>query len=252
MHRSVSLRTTLCALLIILAYAHAFVHPSWQHAHAIVAARGSRRATAPTLTEFFSSADFDAKPMTNTDLEEWLQENDPERKDREMEAARKAEMMEAAAKLTTEADNDAAPDIESAEFQQQVQGSDTSRGGVEPWGSWSQDDRLVFLEIVLPEDTGGARLTVDATVEGLDACADTGKQIIAATWAQRMEPSELMWTVDTSSDGQRVLCVEVPKRKRAGTERGAIFESLRVCDEAVEADGLVGLRRVYHSPSGEV
>ena len=84
--------------------------------------------------------------------------------------------------------------------------------GTEPWGSWSHSVDEIVLELELPDGVRAKELDVDV-VEGwlyvqrtsAAAEADAAPPLLFGRLAQSHLASELMWAVDTLSDGRQML-----------------------------------------------
>jgi len=88
-----------------------------------------------------------------------------------------------------------------------------SRGEAE-WGSWTHTSDSVNLELYIEEGVQAKSLNVEIAEGWLGV--ETGKPgvppLLVGRLAQPVQVSELMWAVDEASDGQRVLCIELPKK----------------------------------------
>jgi len=114
------------------------------------------------------------------------------------------------------------------------------RSGGEAWGSWSQTDESVYLELNVAPDTPAKQVAVAVQVGFLDVrVADD--PLLSGRLALDVL-SDVEWALDVGADGQKVLCVSLQKRRvdavdaQSGT---ALFSSLRVHGSEVGAPGLV-------------
>ena len=113
------------------------------------------------------------------------------------------------------------------------------RSGREPWGTWSQSADEICFELCVGASTRGADIHVECLVGFLDVrCKDD--PMLSGRLALDVRATELDWTLDEPADGERALCIVLPKRpggREGGT--GAIFSSLRVGGEECTVPGLV-------------
>jgi hypothetical protein len=112
------------------------------------------------------------------------------------------------------------------------------RKGTEPWGCWEQtsDGKSVSFELIVDGATRAADIRCECLVGFLDVrCKD--EPVLSGRLAQQVLPQELNWALDESADGQKLLCIDLPKRDPANFD--AIFQSVRVGDAECFAPGLV-------------
>ena len=120
--------------------------------------------------------------------------------------------------------------------------------GAEEWGRWSQDEDFISLELFVPEAVTAKDVLCEISVGFLDVRVKD-EPLLSGRLAQQIIVSELNWALDDdpelSSRGQRLLCIELPKRERAiyGDNESfsePLFQSLRVGEgEEVVGPGLV-------------
>ena len=121
--------------------------------------------------------------------------------------------------------------------------------GDEQWGTWSNFRGAVYLEIFIDESVRSKFLRVEAAEGWLLAGEDVEDEnapppMVFGRFAQPVEASELTWAVDENSDGQRVLCIELPKKEMAvqggaGATVDCIFdESLHIHGKPYVVPGL--------------
>ena len=117
--------------------------------------------------------------------------------------------------------------------------------------AWLRSSRLLrfVLELELPDGVRAKELDVDV-VEGwlyvqrtsAAAEADAAPPLLFGRLAQSHLASELMWAVDTLSDGRQMLCITLPKKERGrlgAASADCIFdESLHIRGEPCLQAGL--------------
>ena len=112
--------------------------------------------------------------------------------------------------------------------------------GDENWGSWSLAGWNVNLDVFIDDSVSSKEVRVEVAegwlIAGVDSDRDdTPPPFLFGRFAQPVEEGELTWTIDEDSDGRRVLCIELPKKKSspvAGVTIDCIFdESLHVNGE---------------------
>lgn len=113
------------------------------------------------------------------------------------------------------------------------------RSGREPWGTWSQSADEICFELCVGASTSGRDIRVECLAGFLDVrCKD--EPLLSGRLALGVRATELDWTLDEAADGERALCIVLPKRQgAAAAAAGAIFSSLRVCGEEAAMSGLV-------------
>ena len=116
--------------------------------------------------------------------------------------------------------------------------------GEEAWGSWSQTDAAIALDLYIGAQIIAKEIEVEMAEGWL--CVQTGEvdapPLLFGRLAQPVIASELMWAVDETSDGRRVLCIEVPKKARPAASRASadcVFdESLHIAGTPCLVAGL--------------
>ena len=129
------------------------------------------------------------------------------------------------------------------------------RMGSEAWGSWQQTADAISFELRVDHYTTPTTLTAlraaDVRVEALCGFLDVrckDEPLLSGRLAQPVLTEEVEWALDEDSDGLKVLCVELTKRKAtvAVDEMGRfaepIFESVRVAGEECLLPGMVAGR----------
>jgi hypothetical protein len=112
--------------------------------------------------------------------------------------------------------------------------------GRESWGRWSMSTNEICFELCVGASTRAADILVECLVGFLDVrCKD--EPLLSGRLALQVRATELDWTLDEAADGERALCIVLPKRQGAEVSGGAdsIFSSLRVCGEQCTVPGLV-------------
>jgi hypothetical protein len=122
---------------------------------------------------------------------------------------------------------------------QQQQPKSTPLQGEESWGRWSRAGPSVSLELQVDEGVRVKDIRVEIEegwlLAGVDS-EDAPPPFIFGRFAQPVEATSLMWTVDEVADDQRVLCIEISKREvplRAGA--GATIDC--IFDESLHIHG---------------
>ena len=101
--------------------------------------------------------------------------------------------------------------------------------GIEEWGRWSHTTSEIYVELELDESTVARALTVQIADGWLFASANEAAPLLSGHLAQPVVADELEWTLDTRESGQRLLCIEIPKKPwPAGTN------SADRCDHAFD------------------
>lgn len=113
-------------------------------------------------------------------------------------------------------------------------------GGAD-WGMWSQSESGMYLELNVPPHTSAQQVAVGVQVGFLDVrLAD--EPLLSGRLAQSML-SDVEWALDVrASDGQRILCIDLQKRKRDAADAvagEALFASLRINSVEQGEPGLV-------------
>ena len=113
------------------------------------------------------------------------------------------------------------------------------RAGEEAWGAWSQSETTINLELCVDANTAAKSVCCEVNSGKLEVRVGESATLVGALTQQVYgEPD---WTLDIRPDGQRVLCVELEKRKAApdALAAQALFTSLQVDGVEVGAPGLV-------------
>lgn len=128
------------------------------------------------------------------------------------------------------------------------------RAGEATWGTWSQSDTTISLELHVDEETKAKQVMCAVETGFLDVRL-SDEPLLSGRLSQACfgDPA---WTLDSSSDGQRILCIEVQKRKATVDMlyAEALFTSLRISGQETGALGLVSgvfLDEVRLAPSIE-
>ena len=113
------------------------------------------------------------------------------------------------------------------------------RAGEEPWGSWSQSESSIYLELHVDSETPAKAVHCAVEVGFLDVRI-RDEPLFSGRLAQ-MCFGDPEWTLDERADGQRVLCIDLQKRTASpdALSAEALFASLRVQGREVGAPGLV-------------
>lgn len=115
------------------------------------------------------------------------------------------------------------------------------RAGEASWGCWSQSVDGMDLELHVPAETSGKQVAVEVQVGFLDVRL-SDEPLLSGRLAQPVM-SDVEWALDIrASDGQRILCIDLKKRKPDAVDAlagEALFTSLRVGGSEVGAPGLV-------------
>ena len=87
------------------------------------------------------------------------------------------------------------------------------RAGEEAWGVWSQSETTINLELCVDANTAAKSVCCEVNSGKLEVRVGESATLVGALTQQVYgEPD---WTLDIRPDGQRVLCVELEKRKAA-------------------------------------
>ena len=128
------------------------------------------------------------------------------------------------------------------------------RSGVQPWGSWSQEGDSVNLEIALPRGVTARDVRCELNKDGIlritlkggggaegggegggDAGeVDASSPLLVGRIALPVDRTDLMWGVEEDSDGERLLCVELPLWP-ADPKRTVMVDC--IFDESLEVQG---------------
>ena len=117
--------------------------------------------------------------------------------------------------------------------------------GQASWGTWSQDDGNIYLELYVEQGTGAKEVMCEVRdlqekVGVLDVKV-AGEPLLSGRLAHAVM-SDIEWALDDSaSGGQRVLCIDLEKRVKGTPDLAAdaLFEDLTVQGVEVSGQGLV-------------
>jgi len=122
--------------------------------------------------------------------------------------------------------------------------------GDEAWGRWSHSPAAMYLELFLEEGISARKLSVEIAEGwlfvsgsgGIDASDEPGAPppLLFGRLAQPVLVDEMSWAVDEDSGGNRVLCVELPKKQSemAATADCWFDETLQINGEPALVAGL--------------
>ena len=113
------------------------------------------------------------------------------------------------------------------------------RAGQAEWGEWKQSDTTINLELNVDDDVKAKAVTCEVQVGFLDVRL-RDEPVLSGRLGHSCY-SDVEWTLDTRADGQRILCIELQKRKATidMLYAEALFTSLRVGGYETGAPGLV-------------
>lgn len=117
------------------------------------------------------------------------------------------------------------------------------RAGEADWGFWRQDEKTIYIELAVASDTAAKQVSCEVQVGFLDV--RIGHDPLLSGRLAQPVLSDVEWAIDDRADGQRVLCIDLQKRRPDAadvTSAEALFSSLKILgltNAEVNAPGLI-------------